>query len=49
MNVKTFVVPAEHFDDTALGYKTIVRNVLAFEFFDGQSGDRMCRLVCEVK
>ena len=50
MQVMTFVVGAEHLDECYLGYNTKVRGVLAVEFFDGVGdGDRMCRMVCEVK
>ena len=50
MRVMTFVVPAEHLDECVLGYNSKVKRVLVSEFFDGAGdGDRMCRMVCEVK
>ena len=50
MRLKTFVVSVEHLDEHYLGYATTVKHVLTSEFFSGPiDGERMCRIVCEVR
>lgn len=54
MNIKTFVVEAEHYDETVIGHLVEIESILASEFFNEYSEEdrgsvRMCRLVCEVK
>ena len=49
MKIKTFVIESEHLDEVIIGRVNKVKSVLASEFYRGYSGERFCRLVCEVK